>query len=110
MSDVNTTMSPNSGGGGLSSGGGGGGTSVVGDTGGVSAQKVVEVLAKILTKQNKDFDTKLKAAEAADNKQQNVEMLKVQQAMGAVNTTQSAATACIQGLTDAQKETARASR
>ena len=109
MSDVNTTMSPNSGGGGLSSGGGGGGTSVVGDTGGVSAQKVVEVLAKILEKQNKDFDNKLKQAEVADDKQQNVAMLKVQQAMGSVNTTQSAATACIQGLTDAQKETARAS-
>ncbi|OXC76944.1 hypothetical protein [Caballeronia sordidicola] len=109
MSEVNTTMSPNSGAS-SSSSGGSGGDSVVGSGGGVSAQKVVEVLAKILTKQNKDFDTKLKAAEAADNKQQNVEMLKVQQAMGAVNTTQSAATACIQGLTDAQKETARASR
>jgi hypothetical protein len=35
--------------------------------------------------------------------------MKVQQAMGAVNTTQSIATACVQGLTDAQKETARAS-
>jgi hypothetical protein len=109
MSEVNTTMSPNSGVSSSSSGSSSSG-SVVGDGGGVSAQKVVEVLAKILTKQNQDFDTKLKAAEAADNKQQNVEMLKVQQAMGAVNTTQSAATACIQGLTDAQKETARASR
>ncbi|WP_211615960.1 hypothetical protein [Paraburkholderia haematera] len=104
-------MSPNSGGSGFSGGaGGGGGDSVVGDGGGISAQKVVEVLAKILSKQNQDFDNKLQKAEAAPNKQQNVEMLKVQQAMGAVNTTQSAATSMVQGLTDAQKETARASR
>lgn len=108
MSQVDTTMSPNSGGSGFSGGSGGG--SVVGDTGGVSAQKVVEVLAKILEKQNKDFDNKLKQAEGADDKQQNVAMLKVQQAMGSVNTTQSAATSCVQGLTDAQKETARASK
>ncbi|CAN7764889.1 hypothetical protein LJR034_007370 [Caballeronia sp. LjRoot34] len=108
MSEVNTTMSPNSGG--SSAGGGSGGSSVVGDTGGISAQKVVEVLAKILEKQNKDFDNKLKQAEVADDKQQNVAMLKVQQAMGSVNTTQSAASSCIQGLTDAQKETARASK
>ncbi len=107
MSQVNTTMSPNPGGSGITGGGSG---SVVGNTGGMSAQKVVEVLAKILEKQNKDFDNKLHQAEVADDKQQNVAMVKVQQAMGAVNTTQSAATACVQGLTDAQKETARASR
>ncbi|MFM0335926.1 hypothetical protein [Paraburkholderia fungorum] len=105
MTQVNTTMSPNLGSNDLTGGGGG---SVVGNTGGVSAQKVVEVLAKILEKQNKDFDNKLQQAEGTDDKQQNVAMMKVQQAMGSVNTTQSAATACVQGLTDAQKETARA--
>jgi hypothetical protein len=35
-------------------------------------------------------------------------MLKAQQQAGVVNTTQSIATSVIQGLTDAQKETARA--
>jgi hypothetical protein len=106
MNQVNTTMSPNPGGN-LAGGAGG---STVSANGGVSAQKVAEVLAKILEKQNQDFDNKLQQAEGTDEKQQNVAMMKVQQAMGAVNTTQSVATACVQGLTDAQKETARASR
>jgi hypothetical protein len=106
MNQVNTTMSPNPAGAGLTGAAGG---STVGASGGLSAQKVVEVLAKILEKQNQDFDSKLQAAEGTDDKQQNAAMMKVQQAMGAVNTTQSVATACVQGLTDAQKETARAS-
>ncbi len=107
MNQVNTTMSPNVGGNGMTGAGGG---SSVGATGGLSSQKVSEVLAKILEKQNKDFENKLQQAEVADDKQQNVAMMKVQQAMGSVNTTQSVATSCIQGLTDAQKETARASK
>jgi hypothetical protein len=107
MNQVNTTMSPNVGANTANAGGGG---STVGTGGGLSSQKVSEVLAKILEKQNKDFDSKLQAAEGADDKQQNTAMMKVQQAMGAVNTTQSVATSCIQGLTDAQKETARASK
>ncbi|WNC88606.1 hypothetical protein RI103_12870 [Paraburkholderia sp. FT54] len=104
MNDVNTMMSPNLGGAGMAGGG-----STVGAGGGLSSQKVAEVLAKILEKQNKDFDNKLQQAEGTDDKQQNTAMMQVQQAMGSVNTTQSVATACVQGLTDAQKETARAS-
>ncbi|WP_144110564.1 hypothetical protein [Paraburkholderia sp. BCC1886] len=105
MTQVNNTMSPNPAATGVTGGGG----STVGANGGISAQKVAEVLAKILEKQNKDFDSKLGQAEGANDKQQNTAMMKVQQAMGSVNATQSVATACIQGLTDAQKETARAS-
>lgn len=108
MNQINTTMSPNPAGTGLTGLTGAAGGSTVG-AGGLSAQKVAEVLAKILEKQNQDFDNKLQAAEGTDDKQQNAAMMKVQQAMGAVNTTQSVATACVQGLTDAQKETARAS-
>lgn len=106
MTQMNTTMSPNPIGNGFTGGGGG---SIVGAGGGVSSQKVAEALAKILEKQNREFDNKAKQAEGTDNKQQNVQMVNLQQAAGAVNTTQSVATSIIQGLTDAQKETARAS-
>ncbi|MDE1184505.1 hypothetical protein [Paraburkholderia sp.] len=107
MTTVNTTMSPNTA---TELGGTTANSSVTGESGGMSSQKVSEVLAKILAAQNRDFERKLAAAEAAPDKQKNVEMIKVQQAMGSVNVTQSTATACVQGMTDAQKETARASR
>jgi hypothetical protein len=82
---------------------------------GLSSGRVAEILAKILEKQNNRFERLLNEAQnkmesGGSQSQGNVAMIKVQQAMGQVNTVQSVATACIQGLTDAQKETARATR
>jgi|GEM_PF-1760527 len=82
---------------------------------GLSSARVAEILAKILEKQNQRFERLLNEAQnkmsgGSNQSQGNVAMLRVQQAMGQLNTTQSVATACIQGMTDAQKETARASR
>jgi hypothetical protein len=117
MNNVNTTMSPNQ------FGNLGGGGSMVDGTGGLSSGAVVEALAKILEKQNQTLSNTLQQAEGggggggaggvqgggdAGNVQANTTMLKAQQQAGVVNTTQSIATSVIQGLTDAQKETARA--
>jgi len=82
---------------------------------GLSSGRVAEILAKILEKQNQRFESLLNRAQAqmgssAGQSQGNVAMIRVQQAMGQVNTVQSVATSAIQGLTDAQKETARATR
>lgn len=117
MSQINTTMSPNPAGG----FGGGAGGSMLDATGGLSSANVVEALAKILEKQNQNLANKLQQAQGAGdgqgtggaggtgaNTQANTTMLEAQQAAGVVNTTQSIATSVIQGLTDAQKETARA--
>jgi hypothetical protein len=124
MNQVNTTMSPNQFGAGLAGGG-----SMVNSAGGLSSASVVEALAKILEKQNQTLSNTLQQAEAggggaggggaaaaggaggaggAGDTQANTTMLKAQQQAGVVNTTQSIATSVIQGLTDAQKETARA--
>jgi hypothetical protein len=102
MNTINTTMSPNPAGNGFTGGAVGGGNTL-------SSHSIVEKLAKIMEKENQDFNNMLNQAEGTDDKQQNTAMLKLQQKMGEVNTTQSTATSCIQGLTDAQKETARAS-
>lgn len=82
---------------------------------GLSSGRVAEILAKILEKQNKRFESLLNKAQSqmgssSGQNQGNVAMIRVQQAMGQVNTVQSVATSAIQGLTDAQKETARATR
>jgi hypothetical protein len=114
MNNINTTMSPNQ------FGNLGGGGSMVDGTGGLSSGAVVEALAKILEKQNQQLSNTLQQAEGGGdaggaggaggtgNVQANTTMLKAQQQAGVVNTTQSIATSVIQGLTDAQKETARA--
>ncbi|HYG04935.1 MAG TPA: hypothetical protein VD865_00805 [Stenotrophomonas sp.] len=94
---------------------GGGGIAPYSTSSGLSSGRVAEILAKILEQQNRRFEMLLNQAQAqmgmgASQNQGNVAMLRVQQAMGQVNTAQSVATAAIQGLTDAQKETARATR
>lgn len=116
MNPINTTMSPNFGNQGFAGGG-----STLGADGGLSSSKVAEVLAKLLEKANQKFDNQLQDAQngegaqggqgaqgGGNGNQQNTAMLKVQQSAGEINTMQSAATSIIQGLTDAQKETARA--
>jgi hypothetical protein len=117
MNPINTTMSPN-----LTGNVAGGGGSMVDSNGGLSSQSVVQALAKILEKQNQELSNKLQQAEGAGNAgngqagggtgnvQANTTMLEAQQQAGVVNTTQSIATSMIQGLTDAQKETARATK
>ncbi|HEY9255594.1 MAG TPA: hypothetical protein VIP30_13775 [Stenotrophomonas sp.] len=91
------------------------GTAPYSQNAGLSSGRVAEILAKILEKQNKRFESLLNKAQSqmgssAGQNQGNVAMIRVQQAMGQVNTVQSVATSAIQGLTDAQKETARATR
>ncbi|HVJ36969.1 MAG TPA: hypothetical protein VM687_04085 [Stenotrophomonas sp.] len=106
----NVSFNPSSGGGQASAG-----TAPYSQNAGLSSGRVAEILAKILEKQNKRFESLLNKAQAqmgssAGQNQGNVAMIRVQQAMGQVNTVQSVATSAIQGLTDAQKETARATR
>jgi hypothetical protein len=78
--------------------------------GGLSSERIADVMAKVLEKQNKDVSQKMQAAEGADEKQGNVAMVKLQQATGALNNTQSLATAMITGFNDTQKDTAKATR
>ena len=77
---------------------------------GLSSSKIAELMAKVLEKQNQDVSQKMQAADGADESQGNVAMVKLQQATGALNNTQSLATAMITGFNDTQKDTAKATR
>lgn len=83
--------------------------SVLGGDGSMSSEKVAYILAEIMKKLNKEFDKLLQDANNSPTKdnQGNTKMVMVQQKAGEINALQSLVTAIVQGLTDAQKETAR---
>lgn len=100
----------------------GGADSALSPSGGISTGGILDLLVKILEKENDKVNGTLQQAENAGGLQQggagdidgtgghsqnNIEMLKAQQAMTEMNTVNTAATNMIQSVGDAQKSVAQ---
>jgi delta 1-pyrroline-5-carboxylate dehydrogenase len=107
MIDVTRTMAPNQTGNNMAGAFAGGG--MIGPHG-LSGQGFSEYMAKILAKLNETVANKAEAAQGADDKQENVAMVELQQAVALLSTAQTSCTTAMTSLNDAQKETARASK